>query len=283
MAADGENLSATTIANPRLWRLGMLLDMEAGMLTVAATSTVGEEAMLCRRIALAQGVEPIRALEDAVYDNPMLLADFDRTTILLRTPRYAVVPAELAADADSLDAAASLLWTAPDAPMRVMAAPAAGTDAAVMLACDADVASFLGRTFADARVCHALVPEIAYFASKAPRSGNAPKLFAVADGDGGVDLMAFDGSRLLGATSYAACAATADMAYYAAAAAQVCGVAGPELQFYVAGPPAARDALAGALREFAPHVMPWVFPSGLFADGVAVDTPFPLIILPLCE
>lgn len=43
MAADGDALLAGTIANPRLWRLGMLLDMEARTLTVAATSTVGEE------------------------------------------------------------------------------------------------------------------------------------------------------------------------------------------------------------------------------------------------
>ena len=31
MAADGDALLAGTIANPRLWRLGMLLDMEAAL------------------------------------------------------------------------------------------------------------------------------------------------------------------------------------------------------------------------------------------------------------
>ena len=255
MATDGEALTAGTIANPRLWRLGMLLDPEARTLTVAATSTVGEEPMLCRRIALGDAAERLRALEDAVYDNPMLLADFDRTTMLLRTPRFAVVPAEVADDADAADDAASLLWTSPDENLRLITAPVRGTDCAVLAACPADVAAFVGRTFADARFAHALAPEIAYFAAKAPRTGNAPKLFAVAD----------------------------DMAYYAAAAAQVCGVASGELQFHVAGDPASRDALIGALRRFASHVMPWVFPSGLLADGAAVDTPFPLVILPLCE
>ena len=281
MAADGEALTAGTIANPRLWRLGMLLDMEERTLTVAATSTVGEEAMLCRRIALGDGADTLHALEDAVYDNPMLLADFDRSTMLLRTPRFAVVPAEVAADADAAADAASLLWTSPDENLRLISAPVSGTDCAVLAACPADVAAFVGRTFADARFAHALAPEIAYFAAKAPRTGNAPKLFAVAS-EHGVDVIVFDGTRLLGATSYA-CATAGDMAYYAAAAAQVCGVASGELQFHVAGDPASRDALIGALRRFAPNVMPWVFPSGLLADGAAVDTPFPLLILPLCE
>ena len=230
MATDGEALTAGTIANPRLWRLGMLLDPEARTLTVAATSTVGEEPMLCRRIALGDGADTLRALEDAVYRNPMLLADFDRTTMLLRTPRFAVVPAEVADDADAADDAASLLWTSPDENLRLITAPVRGTDCAVLAACPADVAAFVGRTFADARFAHALAPEIAYFAAKAPRTGNAPKLFAVASGTG-VDVIVFDGTRLLGATSYA------------------CG----EL------------------------------PSGLLADGAAVDTPFPLVILPLCE
>lgn len=282
MAMDGDTLSAGTIANPRLWRLGMLLDTEARTLTVAATPTVGDEAALCRRISLAAGVEPLRALEDAVYDNPMLLADFGRTTVLLRTPRFAVVPAELAADADAVDAAASLMWTSPDEHFRLVTTPVAGTDAAVLAACDAGVASFLSRTFADAGVMHALAPLTAYFAAKAPRTGNSPKLFAIASAEG-VDIIVFDGARLRGATSYV-CSGADDMAYYAAAAAQVCGVASGRLQFYVAGEPVARDALIAALRSFAPQVMPWVFPSGLLAFGTDVaDMPFPLAILPLCE
>ena len=282
MAADGDALLAGTIANPRLWRLGMLLDMEARTLTVAATSTVGEEAVLCRTIRLAEGVTPLRALEDAVYDNPMLLADFDRTTVLLRTPRFAIVPAEIASDTDALADVASLLHTSPDdADERWIAARADGTGAVVAAACDPAIAAFLSRTFADARVRHALVSEISYFAAKAPHSGNAPKLFAVA-GAGCADFMAFDGAHFLGATSYA-CADAADMAYYAAALAQTCGIASPHLRFYVAGEPAGRDALVAALRGFAPCVMPWVFPSGMLADGVDLSTPFPLVILPLCE
>ena len=114
MADAGEGLSAGAVANPRLWRLGMELDMDGATLAVAAASSVGEEEMLVRRIGLASGIAPLRALEDAVYDNPMLLADFDRTTILLRTPRFSVVPSELAEDADAVADAAALLWTSAD-------------------------------------------------------------------------------------------------------------------------------------------------------------------------
>jgi len=281
MTDKGETLSTGTIANPRLWRIGMMLDTEEGTLSVAASSTVGEDALPCRCIKLADSMDTLHALEDAVYDNPMLLADFDRTTVLLRTPRFALIPRELAEDLDAAAEAASLMWTAADNRQHLITSPVAGTEASVLTACDQGVAAFLGRTFADARITHALVPELSYFASKSPRSGNSPKLFAVA-ADTCVDIMAFDGRRLLGATSYR-CDDPDDMAYYAAAQAQVCGIASGELQIYVAGKPASRDALITSLRRFASHVMPWIFPSGLLADGAAMDTPFPLVILPLCE
>ena len=156
-----------------------MLDLEGCSLTVAATSTVGEEAMLCRRIALAQGVAPLRALEDAVYDNTMLLADFDRTTILLRTPRYTLLPREVADDADAAADAAALMWTDPADDARLLVSPVSGTDAAILCAIPSEVAAFLGRTFADAQVLHAMAPTLGFFAAKAPRSGNSAKLFAV--------------------------------------------------------------------------------------------------------
>lgn len=279
MAADGEALTGATIANPRLWRLGMLLDMEEHALTVAATPTVGEGDAICRRIELTPGVALLRALEDAVYDNPLLLADFGRCSILLRTPRYAVLPPEATETPEAAADAASLLWTDPDFSPALLTDTAAG--ASVLTACDADVAAFLGRTFADARVRHELSAGLRYFAAKAPRSGNAPKLFAVVE-KSGAQLFCFDGSRLLGAASYG-CTDAADMAYYAVAMAQACGVAGPELQFYVAGMPAVREAVAGTLRRFAPCVMPWIFQPSPSMAGVAADIPFSLLILPLCE
>lgn len=76
MADAGEGLSAGAIANPRLWRLGMELDMDGATLAVAAASSVGEEDMLVRRIGLASGIAPLRALEDAVYDNSPIYGYF---------------------------------------------------------------------------------------------------------------------------------------------------------------------------------------------------------------
>ncbi len=281
MSGAPDILSVATIANPRLWRLGMLLDSAAATLDVVAVSSVADEPMLCRRIALQQSLEPLRALEEAVYDNPLLLADFESVALLLRTPQFTVLPADVAADTDTREAAARLLWPAPERPLALVSADVAGTDAAIMAALPADVLAFTGRTFPDARVCHALVPETGYFATRGRKAGR-PRVCASA-WSAGVDLMAFaaDGS-LLGATSYG-CTSAADMAYYAAALAQVCGIVSAELQFAVAGEAAARDAMAEALRAFAPNVMTWVLPAGMPAEGAGPDTPFPLLILPLCE
>lgn len=269
-----EGLSTAAIANPRLWRLGMELDVAAGVLDVAAVSTIGEEAALSRRIELAQGVEPLRSLEDAVYDNPMLLADFDRITLLLRTPAFAVMPRDANADEVAL-----LARTASGKDHQaLLRTPIAGTDAGIVCAYDSDIAAFVGRTFADARVMHSLVPFVAYFAAKAPTRGPGAKVFCSMRADG-VDLAAFDGVRFMGATSYTYGAD--DAAYYAAALAQVLGIASGALHFYVAGAPAERDALASRLREFAPHVLPWNLP--VMGSTQADNMPFTLQILPLCE
>ena len=281
MSGAPDILSTATIANPRLWRLGMILDADGGTLDVVAVSTVDDEPMLCRSIALAKGLEPLRALEEAVYDNPLLLADFEGVTLLLRTPHFSVLPASLAADDEALDAASRLLWPCPEHPLASVATPVAGTDAAVLAALPADVKAFIGRTFPDARVMHVLVPETAYFAAKG-RPGGRARVCAVA-APGSVDLMAFSAEgQLLGATSYG-CTAAADMAYYAAALAQVCGIVSGDLQFFVAGNPEPRDAMIEALRAFAPNVASWVIPAGMAAEGAGPDTPFPLLILPLCE
>ncbi|MDE6271087.1 MAG: DUF3822 family protein [Muribaculaceae bacterium] len=280
MATDGDALLAGTIANPRLWRLGMLLDTEAATLTVAATSIEGDETPLCREIRLADGVEPLRAIEDAVYDNPMLLADFARCDVLLRAPHYAVVPQAFADDPEAQAAAAALLWTDPDFRPSLLCDAVQRTEAAVLTAMDSDVMAFLGRTFADARVRNALSNELGYFAGKAC-SNRAAKVYVVAE-HGGVDLFCFDGHRLLGAVRYA-CTEVADMTYYAAAMAQVCGVAGPDVQFYVGGAPDRRDAVAEELRRFSQRVMPWLLsPSATKAPG-DMQLPFPLLILPICE
>lgn len=282
MANDGEALLAGTIANPRLWRMGMLLDTEATTLTVAATCVADghSEKPLVRHIRLAEGVEPLRALEDAVYDNPMLLADFACCDILLRTPHYAMVPQAFADDPEAQTDAASLLWTDPDRDSGLLCDAVQRTDAAVLTAVDGGVLSFLGRTFADARIRHTIVVEAGYFAGKAC-SNRATKLYAVAE-PGGIDLFCFDGHKLLGAVRYG-CSDTADMIYYAAAMAQVCGVAGPALQFCVGGVAPESEAVADGLRRFSPRVVPWMVSPAATKAAAGEQLPFPLLILPLCE
>ena len=75
-----------------------------------------------------------------------------------------------------------------------------------------------------------------------------------------------------------------DVTYHVLAAARDAGMDTAGDQFMLCGDSTLRENLTQSLRRFATYVMPVIFPSALFRAGRdAVDAPFPLVILPLCE
>ena len=96
-------LDSSLIANPRLYNL--ILRIEPLRLDVMIYSGgEDDDSLIYRSIKLDSAPSQIAALEEAVYENPVLLGDFNRITVILASTDYAIVP-EWVADDDSLETA----------------------------------------------------------------------------------------------------------------------------------------------------------------------------------
>ncbi len=268
-------LTSDMVADPSMWRLSM--EISPATLSVALHCPVEANSLIYREIPLDRASDILHAVEDAVYDNPLILQPFGRTDILIDTRRLTLVPAEL--DPAYARDIASAYW--PDGNLESVVEAIKGTEAAAVMAVGADLHSFLRRTFPDARIAHSLSPLISYFALSG-RLGNSGKIYARLR-PGSVDIIAFGSGGLLMANTFAA-PSDDDVLYYIMAATERCGLSPTDDELMICGDTAMRETLMPRLRRFHSYVMPVIFPSLMFRAGKdALRAPFELMVLPLCD
>lgn len=271
------------ISDPRLYSLALRLgDADLHILIYRG----GEpEATIYRRVALDPAMTPERALEEAVYDNPLLLADFSRVTVLTATQRRALLPDELTgSDPDTMARMAALVLPdiVPDADSELIYTPVAPGGVTAVTAIDAGLAAFLRRTFNNPAVLPAIAPLARYFYDSS-RIGHSGKIY-VNVMPGVLDLLSFTGDKLDYANTFRF-RETVDAVYYIMSVrAMLTGRDGDDRELLLAGDAALRNELTPQLRTYAGYVMPVINPSTLTrAPKDALNAPFDLIILPLCE
>lgn len=294
MTADRQNTTPANIENPRLWRLALELDGTDALRAVVWNSS-SEASLLQFTVPLNPTQPPIKALEEAIYATPVLLSDFLSIDVVIRTQAYTIVPAGISADnAEAIAAYACL--TSEDGTVTIedktditgrgdAAQPIHG--ATVMWCIGAEIYNFLARTFRNPRIqCH-ITPLIRFFGANTLR-GNSAKVYIHIVGTGtnrAIDIVTYDRAGTLVAATTHTVPTDNDAIYYTLATAQLVGIdtdAGDEI--LLCGDSAARTALMPQLRRYAPAVMPMIFPSAAFRNGrEALNAPFPLVILPLCE
>lgn len=280
---NGSSPEIPTIERPRLWRLA--LQLEPGLLSAVVWSTVEDSTLRHFTLPLDPTVPSHKSLEEAVYASPVLLSDFGRVDIAVRTPHYVVSPQGLGEElgADILD----YMCLLPDRPTHECRLDAADCcDSDVAWPVDTDTAHFLARTFRNPRLmCH-ITPLLRYF-SRNSRLGNSGKLYAHFSECGGsrqadIIVIGTDGKPLMAATH--PLTGDDDALYYILLAMQQTGLDRLSDEILLCGHAATRDAVMPRLRQYAANVMPLIFPSAAYRAGRdALRAPFPLIILPLCE
>lgn len=90
----------------------------------------------------------LNTLENAIYDNPLLLADFAGVNLTIATSQLVQIP-EATSPAVAEAIAAAMLPDS-DAPRRMITAPM--PEGSLLAMVDADTLNFLQRTFPDARI-----------------------------------------------------------------------------------------------------------------------------------
>lgn len=264
------------IEEPRLWRLG--IELTPQMLHIVRSSTV-EDSSLRRTSIPLSGDDYLKALEEAVYATPDLLADYGRTYIVVRTDAFTVIPRDADDDFTRLCVDAACLVD-DEVPSETVVDDAELAKIAWTL--PADLAGFLARTFRNAPFqCH-MTPLLRFF-SRRTAMGNSAKLFAHIEG-GYLDIVAFrPGGRLNLAVTHAIETDT-DALYFIMACAKEAGMDLRTDEILLCGDPDRRLSLMPLIGRYAARVMPIIFPSAALRSGrEAIKAPFPLIILPLCE
>lgn len=270
-------LQRELIAEPQLWRLALRVEKSA--LEVVLYSTIEENSLIYRHIPLVQGIDShAKALEEAVYENPLLLSDFSRIDCVIDTDRFVVVPAEID---DPLVQEKILKASFPEFDGQMIANTISQQSATILMGIDDTLLNFIRRTFNNPRISHYMSPLCRYFIYKS-RQGNASKMYAHLR-DNSLDLMVFANGTLRLANTFTY-REPIDAVYYIMACRQQLSLDSADM-LYVLGNGSGREEIVTMLREHIANVMPEVFPSEMFRAGGrdAMRAPFDLIVLPLCE
>ena len=155
-------LGKDLIDRPQMWQL--VLEAGASSLSVVAFSPYENHALIHETISLdASAPSALRALEDAVYENPMLLLDFRRVMVYYDAPRMAALPGMAASSAG---VCLQRMFPPSDVRTEVLVDNIPGMDACVAFEIPSDILGFLRRTFHNASIGHPLVPVASYFGMK---------------------------------------------------------------------------------------------------------------------
>ena len=271
-------LTRDLIADPELWRLSMMICVDG--VEVVMRRVTGEPELLTSSLKYDAGAQSsAAALEELVYANPLLLAQFGKVDIVLRTTAFQILPPEVAHDADAVEALLDML---PHPDGRPVAYVSEIDDRnSVVNFVDKGVANFLARTFFAVDPVSHLSVFGQYFTHQS-RLGNSGKMY-VNISEKYMDILAFNSLGLSIANTYV-CTDDDNAAYYVLAAARAVGFDFTADELLISGNVERRATLMTTLRKFANYVMPTIFPATAYrGDRNALRAPFELIVLPLCE
>lgn len=271
-------LERDLISRPELWQLHMRLSSTA--LDVMLLSPMEHNSLILRHFDLdPDAASPLAALEEVVYQNPLLLSDFSKSSCIIDNKECLLIPSEVT---DIDDRESLLLAACPDAAdMRLLTNGIGARNATMMWAVDAATSAFLERTFFNIDLVHRLTPLCRYFLSSASRA-NTARIYANMRPEA-VDVIVTDRDSLLLANTFASSTPT-DILYYILAVYRSLAIDPAAGELLVAGDAAVREEATPLLRDYIGYVMPVIFPSAIFKAGrEAMKAPFDLIVHPLCE
>lgn len=274
-------LDKDSIAQSQLWRLALMPDND--FLHVALYPPVAREEIVWRSFPLDPAApSPLKALEDIIYDNPLLLSEFRRVDCVIDDESTLIVPASIDPEHYELlidGAAPQMAGAAGDVEVSPLA-----PNATLISRPDADVTAFLRRTFFNI----SFKPRLALLSSYLLKhtEGLAARRAIVLIHGHRMTLMAFEGQNLMIANDFKH-ESPADAAYYLLASLQQIGfdAGSPEVSVALFGDSLSEPgSLNKLLKPYVAGLCQLPFPTLRFrASKSTLQAPFPLIILPICE
>ncbi len=260
------------IQHPEAWDL--LVAINAGRVDYILYSPSVAGSLVMDEVTCA--TDSLQALEDAVYDTPVLLGDYHRVRVLVHSSHFVLLPLEVSDDDSKL--------------LVRQAFPHDDGDAAVCILPDSNVKiaylmprgmqAFLGRTFNYPEICHHLLPLCEHYSEM---SGEGVNKMFVNLNEGHMDAAVYRDGALQLANTFP-CGNLEDAVYYAMNVWRTCGLDQLTDELLLTGDNTLRGAMTPELRKYVKSVMPAAYPAAAMRLGRnAMQAPFELILLALCE
>ena len=274
---ERHKLDKDLIKEPRLWRLALRIDKT--MLHIVLFCKVEDNSLIYHQIPLDQAApSQQKAIEEAIYDNPLLLSDFAQIDCVVETSTFTIVPAEIT-DAEVRRRIFNETFSSFEG--EIVENELSELKSIILMGLNEELVNFLRRTFNNPRILHHLTPLCTYFNRKS-RLGNSGKMYAYMRKDR-LDILSFDKDALRLANTFAF-RDPMDAVYYILACREMLHLDPGSDEMLIAGDNSLREVITPVLREYLAYVMPVIFPSAMFKAGKdAFNAPFDLIVLPLCE
>lgn len=229
-------------------------------------------------ISMPDGREGLlKRLEDAVYDNPLLLGDFSRTTVFCGSRRFMVLPDIIESGSDGAVSAFRRLFPAgmPDGEGEIMFSHIGCMELSVAFEIPAAVAAFLRRTFPGVRLEHPVVPLCRYFRGKYGQRCYGKTLANICGKR--LDIITLGNRAPLMVNSFSF-REPMDAVYYILAARKSLGLADID-EIIIGGDRLTRAQVTPVLRRYVRYVMPAIFPEAMLRAGrEALAAPFEMVL-----
>ena len=264
------------IRNPELWTLVIRLDETS--LKFILYCEEEENSLISRELHLDDKAgDYLKALENCVYDNPVLIQDYKQVAVSVHSSRFVILPAE-AGDEDTMLDIMDYMYA--DDNCDSVQCDLEGGKTSVAFSVPRGVVAFLQRTFNMPKIVHSLVPLCLYSAKKSEKSG-ITKMYAHVCNDC-LDVCVFRKGELMLANTFKL-RDVEEASFYLLNVWQSLGLDVMTDELQLSADKSVRDVLTPQLRKYITYVMPIIFPASAVKIGQdAMKAPFDLILLSQC-
>lgn len=262
-----------SIQHPEAWELLVSID-EGQVDYILYTPSVAGSLVIGSK-ELADGT--LQGLEDAIYDSPELLNEYNRVRVIVHSRHFVLLPQEVADD--DCQMLVRRAFQGVDGDAAVCAMPLNRVKVAYLM--PRGLQAFLGRTFNYPAIYHHLMPLCEHFKGVNGESGRSQMFLHLQSAS--MDMAIYRDGGLLCANIYPFTTAE-DAVYYILNAWHTHGLDQLADELQLAGDGDQRAMMTPLLRDFVKYVMPAEYPAAAMQLGRnAMQAPLDLILLALCE
>lgn len=252
-SANQETLNTDFVTDPRSYRLIVVLGRHS--IDAVLMSRVRQNDIIHRHYDCLPGTDIAKTLQEVVYANPLLTADFYRADVVVDNNRFFVMSADEATP-ETTARRIEQLWPHNKQADRYvpLLTPVEKGKTVLVSAVERQLLAFVRRTWSNACVSHRLGLSAAWQCMQ-NRFRNIERIYAEMRGTS-LDVIAIGRAGLMLANTFDIPGGVQDAAYYVLAVSRYLDFDKDADRVITAGDTDDRNALTETLRKFIPFAMP---------------------------